>query len=237
MYVEHAPPAALAGVVECLWSTSAGDGRAGQRVMPDGAIDIVLTYDGDEVVSANVVGTMTTALVIPAVTARYAGVRFLPGGAAAVLGVDASELTDRQVPLGEFWRDWNARDLGVLLARRAASPPRDIALAVALIRRARGLLPVSALGPTLGVSRQHLARRFAHTVGVAPKTFARIVRFQTIMRRARVASPDWSGLAYELGYVDQSHLVNDFRALAGLTPTAWFQNSKTGVPAPLSIEA
>lgn len=238
MYVEHAPPAALAGVVECFWSNDTGGGAAGHRVMPDGAVDIVLTFDGDEVASAKVVGTMTTALVVtPAVATRFAGVRLLPGSAAALFRVDVSELTDRQVPLADVWRgvvcDGVARDtadLPALLQRRAAAAgvattPRDIAMAVAAIRRSRGQLSVSALGPSLGVSRQQLARRFGQAVGVSPKTFARIVRFQTLVRRARAAcaAPDWSGLAYELGYVDQAHLVNDFRALAGLTPTAWFQ--------------
>jgi hypothetical protein len=87
MYSEYSPPAALAGVVECFWTNTSL--VSAQRVMPDGATDIVLAYDGDEVVSATVVGTMTTALVAP--PGRYAGVRFLPG---AVLGVPASELTD-----------------------------------------------------------------------------------------------------------------------------------------------
>jgi AraC-like DNA-binding protein len=243
MYAEHAPPAALAGVVACFWCTATGDGIAGHRVMPDGAIDIVLTYDGDEVVSADVAGTMTTALVVPPTTTRSVGVRFLPGAAAAVLGVDADELTDRLVPLRHVWPRADVDDVRALLMRRVAlgvSTPRDIAAAVASIRGSRGRLRVSELGPSLGMSRQQLARRFARTVGVSPKTFARTMRFQTLLERARAATrvaPDWSGLAHELGYVDQSHLVNDFGALAGLTPTAWFQNSKTAAPVALSIGA
>jgi AraC-like DNA-binding protein len=191
--------------------------------MPDGAIDIVLTYDGDDLTSATVVGTMTTALVVPPTTDRYVGVRFLPG---AQLGIPADELTDRRIALGDVWR-------GKVVVR---PPAPDIAAAVQAIRRSRGTLAIAALGPALGMSRQQLARRFAHAVGVSPKTFARVVRLQTLLRRARATpAPDWSALAHGLGYADQSHLVNDFRALTGLTPTAWFQNSKTALVAPASI--
>jgi AraC-like DNA-binding protein len=242
MYREHSPPAALSAAVECFWTNSTPEvGPAEHRVMPDGAIDIVFAYEGDEVVSANVVGAMTTALVVPALTTRYAGVRFLPGAAAAVLGIPACEVTDQQVPVTDLWPRINIDDLRgpmALLRGRGwlggGAPPRDVAAAVAAIRQSRGKLKVSGLGPLLGVSRQQLARRFAETVGVAPKVFARIVRLQAVMRRAQRGAPDWSALAHGLGYADQAHLVNEFHALTGVTPTAWFhtwfQTYKTTTP-------
>ncbi|HWZ60676.1 MAG TPA: helix-turn-helix domain-containing protein [Gemmatimonadaceae bacterium] len=234
MYTECRPPEALAASVECFWTNTPGPDTV-HRVMPDGAIDIVLTFVGEDLTSATVVGTMTTALVVPPSMVRYVGVRFLPGAAPALLGVPASELTDRRIALDDVWPGVEPRDLASLLLRRpVAPPPPDIAAAVRAIRQSRGVLAVAALGPALGVSRQQLARRFAQAVGVTPKTFARIVRMQAVMRRA-AARPDWSGLAYELGYADQSHLVNDFRTLTGLTPGDWFQNSKTRQAAPVSI--
>jgi AraC-like DNA-binding protein len=233
MYTEYRPPQALAASVECFWTNTPGPGAV-HRVMPDGAIDIVLTFDGEDLTSATVVGTMTTALVVPPSMTRYVGVRFLPGAAPALLGVPASELTDRRIALDDVWPGVEPRDLASLLLRRPVTPPPDIVAAVRAIRQSRGMLAVAALGPALGITRQQLARRFAQAVGVTPKTFARIVRMQAVMRRA-ASAPDWSGLAYELGYADQSHLVNDFRTLTGLTPGDWFQNSKTHGAAPDNI--
>jgi AraC-like DNA-binding protein len=72
-----------------------------------------------------------------------------------------------------------------------------------------------------------LARQFATHVGVTPKTFARVMRAQTALARAdaaRAAYPrvvDWSGIAYELGYYDQPHFIDDFKALTGVTPSKW----------------
>jgi AraC-like DNA-binding protein len=236
MYAECLPPAALAASVECFWTQTPG-GSAAHRVMPDGAIDIVLTFAGDDLTSATVVGTMTTALVVPPSVERYVGVRFLPGAAPSLLRVAAHELTDRRIALDDVWPNAVARDLPTLLLRRGvAAPAPDIAAAVDAIRRSRGVLAVAALGPALGMSRQQLARRFAETIGVTPKTFARIVRFQALMRQVG-AVPNWGALAHGLGFADQSHLVNEFRALAGLTPTAWFQSSKTVPAAPVNIGA
>jgi AraC-like DNA-binding protein len=58
---------------------------------------------------------------------------------------------------------------------------------------------------------------------VSPKTFARVVRFRHLVedRRSRLSSVDWSALAIEHGYYDQSHLIADFRDLAGATPASF----------------
>jgi len=42
-----------------------------------------------------------------------------------------------------------------------------------------------------------------------------------VLRAARVATPNWAALAAELGYYDQSHLIAEFRSLAGVTPAQW----------------
>jgi AraC-like DNA-binding protein len=94
--------------------------------------------------------------------------------------------------------------------------------------RASGNLRVAAMAAEIGVTRQQLARQFATHVGVTPKTFARVMRAQSALSRAdaaRAAYPrpvDWSAIAYELGYYDQPHFIDDFKALTGLTPAKWF---------------
>lgn len=218
------------------------------RVLPDGCIDVVLAFSGrtDEPESAMVVGTMTKALVLDAATspACFVGVRFLPAKAAAFVSLPASEITDLRLSLEDIWRD--AADVRaalavgsdavarvcafdrVLTARlspRAVGDQRDVDEAVRRIIAAGGSLGITRLAPALGVSRQHLARRFAQLVGVSPKVFARVVRLGRVIERVRRMASDepinWSALALELGYYDQSHLVDEFREMTGVTPTSW----------------
>jgi AraC-like DNA-binding protein len=171
----------------------------------------------------------------------YVGVRFLPGCAPALLDLPASEITDLSAPLSDVWSD--AEPLleklhasatlleraslitGALtrrLAQGRARPAREILAAVDRIAASRGNIAITSIAPSLGVTRQHLARAFRRDVGITPKVFARVVRLRHLLDRlANKSQVDWSTAALDAGYYDQSHLVDEFRELTGLTPTRW----------------
>jgi len=252
-YREYAPSEKLHPFVACFWTHDPAVGRATSspavhRVLPDGCIDVVLGFSGqaDEPESAMAVGTMTRALVLApgAWPECFVGVRFRPGKAAAFLTVPANELTDLRVPLDELWLDAGevrdalsaragaverVRALERVLATRVSpgvvSPQHDVDEAIRRIVDAGGSLGITRLAPALGVTRQHLARRFSQLVGVSPKTFARVVRLGRVIERARAmpagGAINWSALALDVGYYDQAHLVDEFRELTGVSPTVW----------------
>lgn len=73
----------------------------------------------------------------------------------------------------------------------------------------------------LGWSRRRLERLFARDVGIPPKLYARIVRLNAVLATLEEPErPQAVDLALEAGYFDQSHLLRDFRALAGRRPGA-----------------
>ncbi|MDF2773108.1 MAG: AraC family transcriptional regulator [Geminicoccaceae bacterium] len=259
-YVEHPPSAALRPFVECVWTREPGPRGAEERtplahrVLPDGSIDIVLEFGPGRGVPSSIqaVGTMTRALVVDAVSDdSFVGVRFRPARATAFLRLPANELTDLRVPLDDVWSDTTAvreaferadgRDArvaaleSVLVARLshvARTEHPDVDEAVRRIIATGGSLGITRLAPALGVTRQHLARRFADLVGVSPKTFARVVRVRRVIAAARATPdrdrPNWSALALDAGYYDQAHLVDEFRELTGLAPTAWWRTQRPG---------
>ena len=93
--------------------------------------------------------------------------------------------------------------------------------AVKGVLASRGLARVGALARTAGLSDRQLERRFRSAVGLAPKLFSRIVRFQRVVRLARrSAQAGWAETAARCGYADQAHLVRDVRAFSGATPSA-----------------
>jgi AraC-like DNA-binding protein len=244
-YVEHAPPAALRDYVECFWTRGAASASNGDHhVIPDGCIDLVLTYGStafdESPAAALAVGTMTRPLSVGANEAgAYVGVRFWPGRARPFLGIPASEITDLRISVADLSRRTDARlvniqhgelgswraDLEALLMRQLANAqPLDptIDAAVRAILRAGGNLSIAALAPALGVTRQHLARAFSTHVGIPPKTFARVARVRRVLAKARVAARvDWAVLALDAGFYDQAHLAGDVRELTGRTPTEW----------------
>ena len=169
---------------------------------------------------------------------RIAGVTFYPGGATPFFRTPASALRDQHVELDELW----GRD-GVVLRERllaaGGGPAILAALHDALMERARRPLrrdasvdaamaalvagaSVRGAADALGASTRALGRRFAAQVGLSPKQFARVQRFQRVIDEVSCAPPaSWAELAARHGYCDQAHLVRDFREFAGVPPTAY----------------
>ncbi|OUJ69782.1 helix-turn-helix domain-containing protein [Hymenobacter crusticola] len=81
---------------------------------------------------------------------------------------------------------------------------------------------IQALARELGVSRQFLARHFAEQVGRSPKQMSRVVRFNALHQTlVQTPSPNWLDLVYQFNYYDQAHLIKDFAAFTGLSPTTY----------------
>lgn len=168
------------------------------------------------------------------------GVRFAPGGLAAFSPVGMADLTDRVVPMASVLGPDTAHLSGVLeaaptLEARAAAlnaffeGHRVHAESYELLRRVLAGLQAATDTPTVarvareaGVSPRTLHRVFAHHVGLTPKFYLRVHRFQRALRRM-MADPDveLGTVAAEFGFYDQSHLVREFRALAGGVPRGY----------------
>jgi AraC-like DNA-binding protein len=164
-------------------------------------------------------------------------IRLEPAVAAAVLGA-AAELTGAVVALGEVWgRDagraedklraaasWDERftiAADVLGRRMDARPPVDPEVAHAWRRTVarRGRVRVDGLAAEVGWSRKRLWSRFRSQLGITPKRAAQLVRFDHAAHLL-AAGHAAASVAARSGYVDQSHLHREVKAIAGVTPTA-----------------
>lgn len=163
-------------------------------------------------------------------------VSLTPIGARQVLGLPLHELTRQVVDVGaldcfrghapcDFGRadSWEERFAWVtrfLRSRLAASRARrDVAHAVQRIRTSGGRLSVGELARELGFSRKHLAALFQDQVGVTPKLYADLVRFErlTAILKAPVRL-GFAQIAQELGFADQAHLARSVKRFSGLAP-------------------
>jgi AraC-like DNA-binding protein len=88
---------------------------------------------------------------------------------------------------------------------------------------------VETLARETGWSRRHLSATFAREVGLPPKVFARLARFERAVRLLR-AGGDLADVAYACGYADQPHMNRDFRAFLGAPPSR-LPFVQDGVPA------
>ena len=77
---------------------------------------------------------------------------------------------------------------------------------------------VGTLADYACLSRKQYERVFREQVGMNPKEYARIVRFQKALWMMQCGSCDYVGIAIRCGYADQSHFIRDFKAMSGHTP-------------------
>ncbi|MFM9904205.1 MAG: DUF6597 domain-containing transcriptional factor [Pyrinomonadaceae bacterium] len=172
------------------------------------------------------------------------GVHFKPGGAFPFLGLPASDLADTHIDLDLLWGPLAGR-LRERLCEAGTSDERFHLLEEALLDRlscgfehhyaipaALEMFMNDHAGPVVRETAKHLElseRRFIQVfkteVGMTPKLFSRIQRFQkTRVLIDRDPSPDWVSLAIDLGYFDQSHLIHEFREFSGLNPTDYIDH-------------
>ncbi len=174
-----------------------------------------------------------------------------PLGARMLLGLPMRELSRRTVALDDVLGgqlpaelaelpDWPARfaAFDAFLARRlrdAVAPRPDVAYAWARLERSHGGVAIGALCRELGCSGRHLSARFGEEVGLAPKTFSRVLRFERAagLLASGVAPAEVSATC---GFADQPHLNREFRALAG-RPPATFATLVTNVQDGFGIAA
>lgn len=223
---------------------------APERVLPDGCLEWIFHLGAsferrlpngiwEQQPRSFLVGELTRHLLLqPVGRPSVMGVRFRPGGAYRLLPLPLFELTDQTVHTADVWRQegcaledaiFNAPGdrqrmllLEAFLLRRLSlvdQRPRFEA-AVARIIQSGGQTRVDRLAESVGFSARQLEREFRASLGLSPKSFARIIRFQNLLRTVGEGMlREWANVALAAGYSDQPHMVREFREFTGHSPT------------------
>jgi AraC-like DNA-binding protein len=249
MFVSRPPSPPLRPFVERLWYFEDELAHSRERSLPSGSIQLLVNLHEDalrwyeaglpavhSISGAGVCGPFSRPIEIDTAEQRaIVGVSFRPGGASPFFTAPAYAMSDTHVDLRDLW----GQD-GRLLRERlleCATPEAMISmLEGALVRHASGplardqmvVLALGALEHGAGVAglcerfdvpRTKFVSRFRRHVGLAPKRYSRVRRFQrTIRAMVEDGQHDYAGLAAEYGYHDQAHFVHEFRSFAGTTP-------------------
>ncbi|HEY1340301.1 MAG TPA: helix-turn-helix transcriptional regulator [Bryobacteraceae bacterium] len=187
-------------------------------------------------------GAHAEAIVIDTAEQQWVmGAEFKAGAANALLGLSADELAGQHTPLEDHWRG-RGRVLRERLLEGRTTGDRLIILERALLD---ALYPAIELHPAVqyalgefgrgphvrtiaevtartGFSARRFIQVFRREVGLTPKLFCRVRRFQRAVQLARKGEPvEWTEVALACGYFDQAHFIHDFRAFSGISPGAY----------------
>jgi AraC-like DNA-binding protein len=221
-----------------------------QRVVPDGRAQLILNLGRPyEALTERgwqrqprrfFIGQITAPLLLRATGPfRMIGINFHPHAASQLLGIPMCELTDTAaISLDDFSgglfrqldrieelrspREWFPALDHIIgkLGERDVVDDRLLAFAVKELELVGGLTSVAAVANHVGLSSRQFQRRFIEAVGIAPKLFCRIQRFQRVFSILENDGSGWADAAVRCGYYDQAHLIRDVREFAGKTPIA-----------------
>ena len=214
--------------------------------VPWAGVVLIVNFGAPYTVAGEAFGSFTAGLADAPVTTEHKGAHYgveinlEPLGARRLFGLPMSELANRVVDLDAVLPgapllverlhdapDWASRFSildAVIHARLAAvaPAPAEMRWAWRRLRASDGRASIATLAAEVGWSRRHFGATFRDQLGLPPKTVARILRFERVVR---LLEHDDGGclaeIAYDCGFADQPHLNRDFRELAGTTPGAY----------------
>ena len=168
------------------------------------------------------------------------GAAFRRGGGFPFFRLPAGELQNAQVSLDTLWGpkaaevrerlleaqtpDARFQILEEALFEQAARFTRHPAVAFALSEFARvpQVRTIADVTDQIGLSSRRFIQVFSDEVGLTPKLFCRVRRFQEVLQMIRREPViDWAAISTDCGYFDQAHFIHDFRAFSGINPTTY----------------
>ena len=264
-FTEYIPSGGLKDYIAAYWvrKTDRREKTSGRRVYADGCSDIIVNT-GDSIAWFNPMahadliiplhpgfmylgGTMTAYGVMNSMAGcTLTGIRFRPGGFYALYGSPMEAVVDRVIefpekellPLMEEEEGLAAR-LDTYFSAKKITGANDFASIYNVIHLSGEKLSVDELSRICHVSNRTMERIFKKNVGIPPKEFISIVRFQKVLKRLRqmgahdvaqgVSEESLMRIAFELGYYDHAHLTNEFKKYAGILPSELSHFYKTGI--------
>ncbi len=172
---------------------------------------------------------------------RVVGVQFLPGGAFPFFRMPASEAENRSIDLEDLW----SKRTGEIREQMLAAPSVEsifarlerclleqlvrplelhpaISYAIEQFKRSAHAGRVATITDRIALSSRRFIELFRRQVGLKPKMFCRVRRFQHVLRLIhRKQDIEWAQIALECGYYDQPHFIHDFQSFSGLTPSGY----------------
>lgn len=209
-------------------------------------------YDNDtltEIQACNRIwasGFRTAPITIPSGhNAAMMAITFKKGKAAPFFPFPMNEIADRVVDADLVWGSefgylreklLETKDIGTrfilveefLIGKFSSKMQIDpcVAFAVGEMTHRPDQISIARMNARIGYSQKHFIEMFRKQIGVTPKSYLKIMRFQKAVQTIdAAATPDWSQISQECGFYDQAHFINDFKHFSGFTPAKYAEIS------------
>lgn len=222
-----------------------------QKIVPDGFPEIIFHYGDAFRINLHGQWEMQSSSLLAGQIKKHfflentgrtgvTGIKFQPTALTHLFGVDMSLFTDKvldlKTALGNQLNalesvlcrkqkpaEWKEvmDDFFCLFIQKISYRENPADEAVHLIFEKKGMVSVGELTQKTRVSERQLERLFKKYIGLPPKFYARIIRFNQVFAMIKENQPGWCDIAFGGGYFDQSHFIRNFRQFTGEEPTAY----------------
>lgn len=248
------PHPALTNIIECFWTVD-GEQRGRQKVIPDAFVELIFHFGDPYRIRLNTRWELQKRSLLAGQISKHFSlegtgrseifaIKFTPTAVKHLFGIDMDRITNKVIDpasvdttnelasLDKLLRDANRDDRQALcedffaqkLDRVPSYHPADAA--VDMIFAEHGIVNIGAIAANLHVGERHLEQVFKKFVGLSPKFFSRVVRFNYIFKLIQDNNPDWSDVVFRSGYYDQSHFIRNFKAFTGEDPSKYMFDRK-----------
>jgi AraC-like DNA-binding protein len=251
LFQRFSPPKQLEPFVDCYWVIESDDRAPYiQKIIPDGFPEIIFHYgdpyrirmdaDWELQEKSLVAGQITRHFFLENTgAAGVLGIKFRPAGIAQLLSLSMEGFTDAVIPFSRLANkeldEWESLIAGCqhytemmdasnrfLLSHAArAKTEEGLDRSLVYIGEARGCGTMEQICHAVFITERQLQRLFKKYIGVPPKIYSRIIRFNHIFELLQQGTLSWMELTHLAGYFDQSHFIRDFRAFTGEDPTRY----------------
>lgn len=228
-----------------------------QKIIPDGFPEIIFHYGDNYRINISgswetqskdlLAGQIRNHFLLESTGASgMIGIKFKPAGITQLFDINMSELTDKVVDLDTELKEQfepiikkidskalfkeTVRALDSFfeqLRHEETDSDKIITLAIDLIFQEKGMLSVADLTSKTGVNERKLERLFNKYIGLSPKFYSRIIRFNHIFQLVQEKQVNWSEIAQLSGFYDQSHFISNFQEFTGEDPSKYFFDDPT----------
>jgi AraC-like DNA-binding protein len=254
-FIRIAPHSDLTQLIECYWMMQNDDPTPRiEKIIPDGFTELIFNYGSVykaktdkewHVQSPNLLAGQISSyfyLENTGPTGSFA-IKLKPAALTQLFNLNMHQYLDKIVDLDTFPNQQlstlkdellpfeNEDHLKLVLDNYfielnknvAKNPLKDT---INLIFNSNGMASVAEMTTVAGVGERQLERLFKKYIGLSPKYYARIIRFNYIFQLIKSKNSSWAEIVYQSGYYDQSHFILNFKAFTGEDPSSYFFKEK-----------
>lgn len=251
MHQEYLPPEELQDSIKCFWYNRSEHQLelSSFEVLPDGYAEIIFyfgeLYDAElkPLPSPFMVGLLNQPIrYMTKNRLEVIAIRCFPWTVFDLLGLPSNAsklavfehpLSTLQQPLQKCIQEGKIEDAMALLKayflsiHAQLSPDTMLYKAGIAMRKAKGIMPVAQIAEAAHATVRTLERKFKHSSGFTVKDVTSIMRFEQVRNQLWLyPESNIAGLAHDLGYTDQAHLIREFKRYSGTTPSTFAKNIK-----------